>query len=288
MKNIKRRALVLGVGGFRGSYDAGVLVELLQVFGPDYFQEVFTVSVGTYNGSLYVAGQAEVMEDVWKNHVHGNLMLNYFNFLRGRPILSIDYLTGVFQSPGTALDISKLLRSTTKIWYSVTDAITTEPSYMLPEPGLVFRQMQASSALPLIHGPVWLHGKLYADWATIRMPLPLERALAGNFDEIIAVYNKPYGSHLWEKDKSPELSFLRHITPILPKYCAPLGWPQEKLNQGLNRVEEIFSSRREVLVIRPQKELPLQSFLDTNREHLVSSFEIGREDGKRFIQNYTQ
>ena len=130
MKNIKRRALVLGVGGFRGSYDAGVLVELLKAFGPDYFQEVFTVSVGTYNGSLYVAGQADVMEDVWKNHVHGILMLNYFNFLRGRPILSIDYLNGVFQSPGTALDISKLFRSTTKIWYSLTDAITTEPSYM--------------------------------------------------------------------------------------------------------------------------------------------------------------
>ena len=92
------RALVLGVGGLRGAYDAGVAAALCQTLGHTYFDAIYMSSVGVFAGTFFAANQPDVMEHAWRNYVSGKQLVNYANPLRGRNILNTEYLIDIFKN----------------------------------------------------------------------------------------------------------------------------------------------------------------------------------------------
>lgn len=187
-----KRALVVGGGGLAGAYGAGVVATLCRKLGHDYFDTVIASSVGVFAATFFAANQPSTIENTWRHLVDGRKLVNLFNPLFGREILDLEYLAEIFQNEKSALNVRRVFSSGVRIIYVLTQYPTGVVEHRIPTFDDIFDLMRASSALPLVHRPVLIDGRRYTDGG-LSDSLPIGKALEENYDEIVAVYNKPRG-----------------------------------------------------------------------------------------------
>ncbi len=254
-----RRALVLGSGGLSGGYDAGVVATLCRELKPSYFHSIYACSVGVYAASFFAANQPQIIEEVWRNQLHGLRLVNPFNVLRRRPILDLGYLHGLFIRPPFALDTCSIMSGSVHLCFVATDRTTGQPSYFSPRSKEeVLPLARASAAVPFIHPAVIVRGRTYID-GCFADPLPVQKALEDGHDEVIVVSNKPSG-HLRSIQKLRRLHHRR--------------W---------SRVEEILAVSHRVRIIRPKAELPLRWNFDSTKSRLNQVVDLGIQDALSFL-----
>jgi len=188
----KKRALIVGTGGLRGAYGAGVVAELCRKLGPYYFDSLYASSVGTYAATFFVANQPGVIEDVWRNHVDGRKLIDYTNIFKNRAVLQLGYLARIFQNGLHCLDVNAVMHSRASLFYTLTEYATGKTAFITPQKNMIFDMMSASAAMPLLHPPKIINGMGYVD-GSLSDPLPFLKALADGHDEVVVVYNKPSG-----------------------------------------------------------------------------------------------
>ena len=186
------RALVIGPGGLRGAYSAGVVATLGRKLGAGYFDAVYGCSAGAYTGSYLVSGQPDMIEAIWRECVHSSLLMRPKNmFKKGEPILDLFYLNNVMRSEKYLLSIPNLLNDRAKLLMVSTKQSTGTPVYFTPRTEEeFFLQVRASAAVPFLHHGVIIDGSMYID-GMFSDPLPYKRALADGHQEIIVVNNTP-------------------------------------------------------------------------------------------------
>lgn len=187
-----RRALIIGPGGLRGAYSGGVVATLCRAFGHGYFNQVYGCSAGAYTGSYAVSGQPDQIEAIWRDCVHSDQLVSLWKVVtKGRPFLDLFYLNDVLRSDRYRLSIEKMLSSPTVFEIVATERETGKPHYFTPRSEEeFFLQVRASAAVPLIHPRVTIEHRAYIDGG-LSDPLPLERALAHGYDEVVIVGNRP-------------------------------------------------------------------------------------------------
>ena len=271
------RTLVSGGGGLTGAYSAGVHATLCRELGPSYFGEIFSCSVGTLNSTFSVSGQPEIIEHVWRNRVHGNQLVNFTNPLRKRQILDLDYLlVDLFQTGESKLNVAAVMSSRTKITYSLTNLSSGKPSYHNPSLDNIFDLIKASCSIPFVTSPVKINGSNYGD-GSLTNPLPLERALSEDSDEIVVVYNKP-------RDFYESGSFTR-LGGLMGAFSTrPISDLLKSFEQRIRETEELLKSDSRIKIIRPEKPLPLRSILDTDKERLNQTFDLGIKDAQNYLR----
>ncbi|MFH1235396.1 MAG: patatin-like phospholipase family protein [Parcubacteria group bacterium] len=270
------RALVVGAGGLRGAYDAGVLATLCRKLGPDYFDGVYASSAGSFAATFYVANQPDVIEHVWRDLVHGTKLVDYLNPLFGRNIMDLEYLIEIFTDGESRLDIDAVIRNPARLTYVLTDYSTGTPTYHFPSKDNIFNLLTATAAVPLLHKPVTVGSKQYTD-GELSDTLPVIKAISDGYDEVVAVYNKPEGFYVGERYDL----FTNLISFFLPPKIAGLVRTLKKRTQQLER--DMFMNKR-INIIRPAKQLPLVSILDTKKERLNETFDQGVRDAEVFLK----
>src|SRR3989344_4456293 len=246
-----RRALVVGMGGLRGGYDAGVVATLCRELGPDYFEVVFASSVGVFAATFFLANQPDSLESTWRNFVDGRKLVNFLNPLRRREVLDLEYLTGIFQNEISFLDVEKVFKVSASLMYALTEYSSGKTVYRKPDRKNLFECMRASAALPFAHRPVSIDNVRYIDGG-LSCPLPIHKAIEEGFDEIIAVYNKPKGFYIGNRFKL----FYPVGSLLLPSSIAGLLVAYER---NIQEIEESLSRNRRVTIIRPKTQIPLRS-----------------------------
>ncbi len=260
------KALVVGSGGLKGAFGAGVLAEWCRIFGPNYFDAVFASSVGVFAGTFYLANQPDTIEHTWRHLVDGKKLVNPLNVLFRRAILDLDYLVDAFQEEKSKLDVKAVFESPSRLIYVVTDFDSGEPVYIEPTPQNIFQLMRASSAVPFVYKPVQVDGRTYLDGA-LSDDLPVEQALAEGFDRVVVITNKPRGH-----TKSAFGPFSKFISPFLPSQIQTL------LKRDRDRVRNDGGENLEgVFTIRPDQNLLLRSAMDSNKHRLNETVQMGIE-----------
>jgi len=186
------KALILGPGGLSGAYGAGVAATLERELGHTYFDTVYACSAGAYTGSYFVSGQPDTIERIWRECLHGDLLMRWQQaFKKDKSVLDLFYLNNVLRSIPYQLRVKDVIGSPTELIIVVTDCDTGRPQYLTPsaEDGFFF-QVRASAAVPYLHPEVEIGGKKHSDGG-LSDPLPIERALLDGHDEIVIVWNKP-------------------------------------------------------------------------------------------------
>jgi len=272
----KKRALVVGAGGLRGAYDGGVLATLCRKLDPNYFDGVYASSAGSFAATFYVADQPDVIENTWRNLVHGTKLVDYLNPLFGRNIMDLEYLIELFTDGTSRLDVDTVMHSPAKLTYVLTDYVTGSPTYRSPSKENIFTLLTATAAVPLLHKQVVIDKKPYTD-GELADTLPVMKALTDGYDEVVAVYNKPEGFYVGERYDL----FTNIISFFLPPKIANLLRTLKKRTQQLER--DMFMNNR-IRIIRPGKQLPLRSILDTNKERLNGAFDQGVRDAEDFLK----
>ena len=152
----------------RGAFFVGALKTIHKMLGPDYFDIIFSTSVGAFEQALYASGQIYFMENTWREYVHGNQLIKLLNPLKGKPILDLDYLVNLFQSEKSLLDIERMRCSHPDLFAFTTDYKTREPKIMNLKEGPIFDIMRATCAIPIVYSTkVVINNKRYVDsWLT--------------------------------------------------------------------------------------------------------------------------
>ncbi len=173
----------------------GALKTIYEKLGPNYFDAIFSTSVGVFEQAFFASGQIHFMENTWKEYVHGTQLISLLNPLRGRPILDLDYLVGLFQSDKSRLDVSTMRNSKYKLTSFVMDYETGEILGMDLKENDVFQVMRATCALPYAYPKkVMINGRRYVDsWSAPNEVF--QKVLAKHleeYDEVIAIVNNSH------------------------------------------------------------------------------------------------
>jgi len=195
------RALIIGGGGLKGSYDAGVLTALLKKLGNKYFDAIYMSSVGSFTGTFYAANQIETIENTWRNYVYGDQLINCLNPLKGKKLLNNEYLIDMFRDGKSKLDIKTVFSSGVKLNYVIENLETCKAEYVEPNSNNIFELMLAACAVPIIYGPVKVGDNIYIDGGLFN-PLPIQKALDDGYKEIVVIYNRTKEYHNGVLEKS--------------------------------------------------------------------------------------
>lgn len=274
---MKKRALVIGMGAMRGAYDAGVALTLCRELGPDHFDAIYTVSAGTYTAAYFALNQPDSAEDVWRNYLDGGKLINFLNPLRGRSMLNLEYITHILRNGDALLHIERL-RFPQKLNFVLTEQHGGKPMYTQPTQENILDIMNASSALPFLHPPIEIDSIPYID-GSLSDPLPFAKALADGHDEVVVVYNKPKGFLVGGRYDT----FSHLLAICLPKHIAHLV---RTLKFRFQDIEQGLGQDSRLKVIRPSRQLPLKSILDTNKARLNACVDMGIADAKEFLKTY--
>lgn len=275
MDKTKRRALILDGGGLKGAYSAGVLATLSRNLPKDYFDAIYMSSVGSYLGSFFASNQPDTIENTCRKLISGNQLANFFNLFLGKRILNLEYLTKISKDKESLLDIEEIFKGKTKLTFVVTNYKTGEPAYLNPTKKNIFKLMEASCALPLVHGPVLINKTPYFDGG-LSDPIPFKKAIEDGYEEVLIVLNRSrkhkatFGFKLRIK-----LFFL-----YLPKKMRKLVYSQDTRKRNL---EASLRESENVRLIIPQKDI-LKSIADTNKKRINQTIDLGIKDASRFLK----
>lgn len=177
---MKKVGLVLTGGGGKGAYQIGVW-KAFKEYGMDaYITAVSGTSVGALNGALFLLGDLERAEDVWKNispdkilslspeHLAGRLLPSKLvNYLRtellGKGWFSRD---GLLEILDKEVDLLSVSQSRIPCYTTCVNCDSGEVVYFQLN-GHSMEHIKsvllASSAIPKIFDPVEINGEMYSD-----------------------------------------------------------------------------------------------------------------------------
>lgn len=190
---MKKRALILQGGTMRGAFLVGVMVSIYELLGLDYFDAIYSSSVGIFEQVFFAANQPD-MQNTWREHVTGRQLINPLNILKGKQILDLDYLVGIFQSDKSRLNLQALTKFPHKLFTFVSDYETKNPVILDINPENVFDLMRAACAMPFMYNKkVIINNRRYLDSSTanIKKFQNLLESEMHQYDEVIVVINYP-------------------------------------------------------------------------------------------------
>ncbi len=143
--NIKT-ALVLGGGGMRAAFSAGVLMGFEKLGLADVFDIVVGISVGSPMCAYFLSRQKKLGNSIFFEELSGN---KFINLSRLSKIMDIDYLDSVLRNV-KPLDQKHVRSSRSDFYVTVTDARTGKGELlnMKDEKIDIIDAVCASSALP--------------------------------------------------------------------------------------------------------------------------------------------
>ena len=261
MNGIKT-ALVVEGGGLRGAFPAGVLQVLLARFGADAFDGIFAVSSGVFASTFFVTGQGATMEEIWRNRVCGNQLVDHRNWLTRAPVLRLDYLIDLFKGP-TRLDLDLVMSSRPYLEYVLTDHRTHQPVHVNAKSADIFDLMRASSALPYVYPlPVTIGARHFYDGGQSD-PIPVQRAIKFGASHIVVVRTRPSG-------------FVK--TPVWP-WSARTAL-QNRYNESVRLIEEP-SAGPSIVSFNPTT--MFVGRLTRSQRRITSAIDHGKEVANRII-----
>jgi predicted patatin/cPLA2 family phospholipase len=270
-----RPTLVVQGGGLRGAYAVGVIRVLHEYAGPEAFETIVAVSSGVFAASYFLADQPDEMENTWRDLVCGEQLVNYRNFFARRPVLGLDYLIGLFQGK-VLLHVDRILKSSTKLVFVMTDYTTGQPAYFDARRPDIFDLMRASAALPRLYPlPVRVDERPFYDGGHSD-PIPVQHALSLGRNTILAILTRPLTQR-----KSPPSRLLGHLL-LRGSDQARREWLQ--LHHRYNGALDLLAnppSDTTVHTIAPT--VTQVSRLTRDRATLIRAIEQGKADAHAFL-----
>lgn len=260
-----KRALILGPGALYGAYGAGVASVLGRRM---YFDKVYGCSVGVYAATFLATEQFDIMLDVWRNYVHGSLLINLKNIFKGRNILDLEYLASLFKKDDFLLDLETISSQKGRLVHVLTRCLTDQPEYFSPIGDNIFESMTASSAVPYAHPAIKINNDYFYDGA-LSDPYPLRKATDDGSDMVIVVSN-----------------FCSGYNPMsVLKFSRLASLAGKKNLEGMDFVEASINQGFKTFLLRPPFQI-LRSSIDTDRVRINETIDMGIKDAEIFLENF--
>ena len=184
-----RVALVVGGGGMRGAYVAGMLHALQRAGLTPAFDEVYGASSGAFSSAAFLTGEAAACAASFPEDLSTKVFIDMRRLGGRRPVVSLDHLVQEVLGRRKPLDWSALGTTPAPLRIVATDADDLSP-HTLPEPDSVQgweRTLRASATIPLLAGPpIEIGGRRWID-GSVGEPLAMARALRGGATHVLVL-----------------------------------------------------------------------------------------------------
>ena len=183
-----RLAVVIGGGGMRGSYTAGMLRALQRAGLREAIDEVYGASSGAFGAAAFLTGQAEDGAACYPEDLGAREFVDLRRLIRGSPVISMDYLIHDVLERRKPLDWQALCRVPVPLRVVCTDFADWR-AYTLTatDPARWRAVVRASGTIPFLAGPpVRIDGRSWID-GSIAEPLAISRAVRGGATHVLAL-----------------------------------------------------------------------------------------------------
>jgi predicted patatin/cPLA2 family phospholipase len=184
-----RVALVIGGGGMRGAYVAGMLRALDRAGLVPGFDEVYGASSGAFSAAAFLTGDAAACAASYPEDLSTDTFINMRRLGTRRPVVALDHLIHEVLDGRKPLSWDALGHTATELRIVATDASDlTAHTLTGMETVADWRQaLRASASIPLLCGPpVTYGGRRWVD-GSVGEPLAMARALRGGATHVLVV-----------------------------------------------------------------------------------------------------
>ncbi len=183
-----RVALVIGGGGMRGSYVAGMLRALERAGLTASFDEVYGASSGSFSAAAFLTGDAAACAACYTEDLCTDVFINMRRLGTRRPVVALDHLIGVMETT-KPMDWAALGHTPAQLHVVATDVadLSADTLTGMSDVRDWKRVLRASATIPLLAGPpVEWHGRNWVD-GSVAEPLAMARALRGGATHVLAM-----------------------------------------------------------------------------------------------------
>ena len=184
-----RVALVIGGGGMRGAYVAGMLRALDRAGLVPAFDEVYGASSGGFSGAAFLTGDAAACAASYPEDLCTDVFINMRRLGTRRPVVALDHLVHEVLGARKPLAWHELGRTPAPLRVIATDAadLTAHTLEGMATVADWQRALRASASIPLLAGPpVPYGGRRWVD-GSIAEPLAMARALRGGATHVLVL-----------------------------------------------------------------------------------------------------
>jgi predicted patatin/cPLA2 family phospholipase len=187
-RDAHRVALVIGGGGMRGSYVAGMLRAVERAGLTDSFDEVYGASSGSFTAAAFLTGDAAACAACYPDDLCTETFINMRRLGTRRPVVALEHLVRVLDTV-KPMNWAALGHTAGRLHVVATDVADLTPDTLT---GMTTvddwkQALRASATIPLLAGPpVEWAGRRWVD-GSVSEPLALARALRGGATHVLAV-----------------------------------------------------------------------------------------------------
>jgi predicted patatin/cPLA2 family phospholipase len=187
-RDAHRVALVIGGGGMRGSYVAGMLRAVQRAGLTDSFDEVYGASSGSFTAAAFLTGDAAACAACYPDDLCTETFINMRRLGTRRPVVALEHLVRVLDTV-KPMNWAALGHTAGRLHVVATDVADLTPDTLT---GMTTvddwkQALRASATIPLLAGPpVEWAGRRWVD-GSVSEPLALARALRGGATHVLAV-----------------------------------------------------------------------------------------------------
>ncbi|RZT84358.1 putative patatin/cPLA2 family phospholipase [Pseudonocardia sediminis] len=184
---------MVGGGGMRGAYPAGMLDALDSIGLRDAVDEIYGASSGSFLAACFAAGHAAGAAASFPEDLASRAFVDLRRFASRRPVLSLDHLLYGVLGGTKPMPWDALLASPMRVRLVATAVDDLRPRVLggLTDPDAWRRGLRASAAIPVIAGPAVEHeGRRWVD-GSIGEPLALARAVRGGATHVLVLLSRP-------------------------------------------------------------------------------------------------
>ena len=184
-----RVALVIGGGGMRGAYVAGMLRALDRAGLVPAFDEVYGASSGAFSAAAFLTGDAAACAASYPEDLSTDVFINMRRLGTRRPVVALDHLVHEVLDGRKPMAWHALGHTPAALRVVATDASDlTAHTLEGMETVADWRQaLRASASIPLLCGPpVAFGGRRWVD-GSVGEPLAMARALRGGATHVLVV-----------------------------------------------------------------------------------------------------
>jgi predicted patatin/cPLA2 family phospholipase len=183
-----RLALVVGGGGMRGSYVAGMLAALERMGLRGSFDEAYGSSSGAASAAAFLTGSADDGAACFPEDLASRRFIDKRRMLHGRPMVALDYFIDDVLGVRKPMRWGVLGQGAARMRIIATDVADLSAHELTPTTIEEWKTaVRASATIPLLAGaPVVLHGRRWID-GSVAEPLATARALRGGATHVLVL-----------------------------------------------------------------------------------------------------
>lgn len=183
-----RVALVIGGGGMRGAYVAGMLRALERAGLRSGFDEVYGASSGSFSAAAFLTGSAAACAACFPEDLCTDVFISMRRLGTRRPVVSLDHLVDVLATR-KPMAWDQLGHTAAPLHVVATDTadLTAHTLAGMRTPQEWERALRASATIPLLAGPpIEIEGRNWID-GSVAEPLAMVRALRGGATHVLVL-----------------------------------------------------------------------------------------------------